>query len=491
MMMQGDFVTPQLGGLPWLEKPPLLFWLETASYSAFGVSEWSARLPSALLALGTIGMACVLLVRVGRPRAARLVVLILPTAPLWAAFARTASTDMPLVACLSIALMAAYLAAREDSMGWTAVSGLALGLGILAKGPVSLVLYGMIGGTYSILARRWIWSPRQLAVAGALALVVSAPWFWLVWRANGSDFVATFVINHHVARYLTAVHRHQQPFWFYGGVILLGFFPWVVFLGSAAGRLRHKVGTWKWEESPLEPFLWLWVAAPVLFFSLSQSKLAGYVMPVFPALALLAALQWDRFLEGDIQASKAMRRQLVLLLALVAALVIVLIQGGLDTYATLLGGLLAIPLVAGCWGAWSAFGKGRRRLILLHLVASMAVLLAMAYWLVAPVLGPYHSLKHLVTTVRPALSAEQPLIQYRCFHHSALYYADYLATDDAVPDMVQLNNYFGAFPQEGYFLLVKQNGLSDLMTSLGELKSVRRAGPFYLVEFVPRRRTGP
>ncbi len=131
-------------------------------------------------------------------------------------------------------------------------------------------------------------------------LAVALPWYWLCYRANGWSFIQEFLINHNVARFATDRYQHAQPFWFFIPVVFAGFLPWVFqILAPAWQWLRRQ---WRVPKRDLQSALfWAWALLPILFFSLSQSKLPGYVLPVFPALALLAAREWDRLWGANLK----------------------------------------------------------------------------------------------------------------------------------------------------------------------------------------------
>jgi 4-amino-4-deoxy-L-arabinose transferase-like glycosyltransferase len=321
------------------------------------------------------------------------------------------------------------------------------------------------------------------------------PWFWLVWQQNGYNFIATFFINHHLARYLTPIHRHSQPFWFYLAVLPMGFFPWSCFLPSSLVRLwrtgpKLLAGTPSGKVQDLELFLWTWVFFPFLFFSFSESKLAGYILPVFPALALLAALEWERFLAAEAGVVTHIRRQLAGLTVFTFLIALTLVAGSWYAYETPVHGVyLATPLVTGVLWARREQRKGRTAPVFLTLVASMTVFAALAYGLAASNIGSYHSTKELALQARPWISQDQPLILYRCFHHTALYYTNYQATPEPIPEMDSLLRYFDDHPQQRYLILVKLGGLADLQEHW-DLPKVSRRGAFYLVELVPPKPLG-
>ena len=485
MLLGGNYVTATLNFRPWLEKPPLLFWLEAASFRAFGIHEWSARLPVALLAALTTLVTGLFCFKLAGRRAAILATLILSTSGLFFVFARVATPDMPLVAMLALAMISAFLAASGKSILWGAGAGGALALAVLAKGPVAVVLFAGVFLFYCLLVQEYPWNWRQSVIGMMTFLVVVLPWFWKVWSENGYNFVATFWLNHHLARFVTSLHHHSQPFWYYLPVLLVGFFPWVFFLASAVPRLWWNRKRLTEEENRAQLFLWLWVAVPLLFFSLSDSKLAGYVLPFFPPLAVIVALEWDRYLEGDPISCRALRWEVILLVGCGLLFSLALLVDFHFIYQSpALGWLLSLPILTGVlWAAWE-FRMRRILASFLALVAGMALFAAVAFWRAAPLVDDFHSARDLGKLSRSLISKKEPLILYRYFHHTAQYYTGYRTTQESLPDLGALRTYLETHPQRNFYLLTQDAGLMDVKAWLkGRL--IRARGNLYLIEITP------
>lgn len=281
MYVTGDYVTPRLHGEPWLEKPVLLYWATALAYSALGVNETAARLPSALSAT-----LCVLAVyfwgcQAGNSSRALAAGMILASSIGFLSFARAASTDMLLTACLSFALVAFLMGDRASGptrRRWCYTAYACLGLATLAKGPVALILPALaVAGIVVSRGPSGEW--RKWHPEGALvALAVALPWYVACLAVNGSEFVEVFIVKHNLLRF-TSGFDHREPVWFYAPVLLGLSFPWL-YLSVPALR-RHL-------ERGDDVLAW-WALTPVVFFSLSRSKLPGYILPSIPPLALLLA----------------------------------------------------------------------------------------------------------------------------------------------------------------------------------------------------------
>jgi len=303
MLERHDWVTPTLWGLPWLEKPPLLYWGQMLAYKAAGgVNDVAARLPSAVLATLMVFFIYVWARRFRRGMQLD-AALITAASAIIIGFGRGASTDMPLTAAFTIALLSWWSWYESQNRAWLLAFYVFAGLGTLAKGPVAVFLAGLIVVAFAALRRDWRLVLRTLWLPGiALYLAVTLPWFIAVQHAN-PEFFRVFILEHNLQRYATDLYRHKQPFWYYIPVALIGLLPWTIFAITA---LVDSIRDWRFSVSEpqgaedLRTFLTIWFLLPIAFFSLSQSKLPGYILPAMPAAAiLLADFVLRREQEGD------------------------------------------------------------------------------------------------------------------------------------------------------------------------------------------------
>lgn len=293
MIVRGDWVTPFFNFEPRLVKPVLFYWLIALSYLVFGVSEFAARLPSAVGAAACVGMVYL----VARHRVNRWLALmagiILATAIEFVAMGRTAITDMTLAAMICGATLAFYLVVHHDRRWWL-VSGFFAGLGVLTKGPVAIVLPGAVLFWYALFVGRFRESflTRWFPLAVLLAVAVALPWHWLAYLANGREFLLVTLENN-FGRFSGGIGHHEEPIWYFIPVLLAGFFPWSVFLPATlvmwVGWVRqyHRQAVANRDEAYLLTFFGgVWSVLVFLFFSLSTTKLPTYILPMFPGLAL-------------------------------------------------------------------------------------------------------------------------------------------------------------------------------------------------------------
>jgi 4-amino-4-deoxy-L-arabinose transferase-like glycosyltransferase len=311
MQETGDWITPRLYGKPWFEKPPLYYWGAALCFKFFGVNETSARLPSAISALlATLALAWLAL-RLSGAETARWLLLLLPTTVGMIGFSHAAATDMPFAAILTIAMVLATkllnlvpsvtpqlqsgatspgsLRSFTPSTSFTSFSfGFFLGLATLAKGPAAIILSGGAVLLWAIFTKRWRDAFRCLhPVAIAGFCLTALPWYILCARRN-PDFFRVFIIEHNFNRFLTPQFQHIQPIWYYVPIFVLAVFPWIFF--HALAKLQFFTNwSHRLPESYSQAFLLTWAGFTFLFFTLSKSKLPGYIMPSIPPVALLMA----------------------------------------------------------------------------------------------------------------------------------------------------------------------------------------------------------
>ena len=289
MTASGDWVTPRLNAIKYFEKPPLQYWATAAAYEVFGERAWAARLWTALtgflglLLTGWIGT------RLYGALAGTTAALVQAGALLYLGLARILTLDMGLAVTLEVALVGLLLLVqRGRTSAGTRAGALLLAGGIalafLSKGLVGILIPAAVAACYLLMRRDWnlIWRARPWWTFLALALI-AAPWVWLVEQRN-PGFAQFFFIHEQFTRFLTRVHLRYEPAWFFVPVLLLGFMPWTPLLPAIARR--------SWTDGRAGDgaslLLAIWVGFNFVFFSLSQSKLVPYILPLFPALSLLA-----------------------------------------------------------------------------------------------------------------------------------------------------------------------------------------------------------
>ena len=287
LLLLDNWAIPHENFLPALDKPIFFYWLIASAYKLFGISEWSARLPSALAALG-----CVFLVyRFVRDRwggwQARWSVLILLTNIVFFLYSRIVIFDLTLTFFTTLALIEFYQALETDDQGsrrrHVILMAIALGLATLVKGPIGAALPAMIIFFHVLLLRGWSFlSLRVLLTAAIVFCAVVVPWAWWT-ETRHAGYLRYFIWEENFLRFFTPHFQRTEPWYYFLVVIACGFFPWSFFLPFV---LKDQ---WKKPLAKIDIFLILWIAVPLLVFSASKSKLPHYILPIFPALSILTA----------------------------------------------------------------------------------------------------------------------------------------------------------------------------------------------------------
>lgn len=325
MLVRNDWVTPYFNEVTRFDKPPLIYWLMAVGYQVLGVNEWAVRLPSALAAIVLMALLAYVLVQRGqayrRPQdldpsqlpppnttswlAAFMGASILAFGAEMIAWGRVGVSDMLLNGFFGATLLCFFqgyaLAPHQAkrSQGWYFAAYTSSALAILTKGPIGLVLPGLIilafllyeGQLWRVLLEMRVW----WGIAWILGLTV--PWYVLVIQANGEAYIQSFFGYHNLERFTQVVNHHAAPWYFYLLVVLVGFAPWSIYLPQAFQMVR----IWRrssWQSSPrysqLAPFALFWFLGVFGFFTIAVTKLPSYVLPLMPAAAILVALTWSQ-----------------------------------------------------------------------------------------------------------------------------------------------------------------------------------------------------
>ena len=298
MVASGDWVTPRLDGVNYFEKPPLVYWTVAGCLKLFGPSEWSVRAAPLLFALGGVLFTYAATRRIAGRSAGLAAALVLATSLLYYVLARFLILDMAVAVLMSATLFCFILGVREpppaaNTNAWTArrrwwFYGLyaSAALATLAKGLMGFLVTGAVMFLWLLIFRQWKrLRPFYLPTGVLLFLAIAAPWHLLVAARNPTWF-HRYVVYEHLERFLTSAASRAGPWWYFIPIILAGLFPWSGFL--LAGVRRALRGGWTERDKNADSWFFVtWAGFIFLFFSVSHSKLPGYILPVFPALAVL------------------------------------------------------------------------------------------------------------------------------------------------------------------------------------------------------------
>jgi 4-amino-4-deoxy-L-arabinose transferase-like glycosyltransferase len=291
MSASGDWLTPRLNGIKYFEKPALQYWATAAAYDVFGEHHWTTRLWSALTGFLGILFAAFAGWRLFGPKAGLYAGLVLGSSLLYALIGHINTLDMGVTFFMGAGLMGFLLAQREgvsarERRNWMWLTWASLAASVLSKGLIGLVLPGAVLVLYSLIERDFaLWKRLHILSGLAIFMLIAAPWFIAVSLAN-PEFFHFFFIHEHFERFLTKVHRRVQPWWSFVPILLLGMLPWVATMFDALARAwGHEPGRRRHVKP--QRFLLIWSVFIFVFFSVSSSKLPSYILPIFPALALL------------------------------------------------------------------------------------------------------------------------------------------------------------------------------------------------------------
>ncbi len=334
MLASGDWISPRIYGDFWYDKPPLFYWLEALSFSVFGISTWSARLPSVLFAAATPVYLYLSMRKMLGEKTALYGAFICATSLEIIVLARSAVTDTVLVFALTVTLIS--FLRKKYVIAYTFC-----GLALLAKGPIGFGFPALIVGLWmifsktftwkGIMALRWYWGIP-------LACLVGLPWYIAMGHIHGDAFIDTFLGYHNVTRFVSPEHAGKNHYWLYIVVLIAGFYPWT---GTLPGILRRARA---WSKDPVLLYLMTWAFFIFVFFSLSSTQLFSYLLPIFPPISLLAGKYLTELAEDGHISKTLMTFHLLFAVATAAAISLAPltpIGGNISKYALSLGMVLS------------------------------------------------------------------------------------------------------------------------------------------------------
>lgn len=291
MLALRDFILPHLNGVLYFEKPPLYYWLNSLSVAVFGISLVAARIWSVIMAVLTILFTSKLARRFFGRETGVTAEIILGSSFLFMGLACSNTLDMTLTFFLTACIGCFFLATSSDRRNLNFWLMFAASAGaVMTKGLIGLVIPGGIVFFYLLISGRWRLLRVVPWVSGiALFLILAVPWHVAAALRN-PDFLYFYFIHEHFLRYATTIAHRTQPWYFFIAVLLVGSFPWIYLFPRV---IKHTFST-TWKELRQNDILYflLWIVFPVVFFSLSESKLGTYILPVFPPLAVLFAREF-------------------------------------------------------------------------------------------------------------------------------------------------------------------------------------------------------
>ncbi|KAF3999402.1 glycosyltransferase family 39 protein [Glaciimonas immobilis] len=306
MVATGDWITLRLNGIKYFEKPPLQTWMNALTFEIFGLGEWQARLWTGLC--GLLGVVLVAFTgrKVFSERVGFFAALVLGSSFLWAGLGHINTLDMGLAGMMTLSLCGLLLAQRSETTtlqqrNWMLVCWAGMALAVLSKGLIGLLLPGAVLILYTLFSRDWsIWKRLHLLKGLVLFFVITTPWFVLITLKN-PEFPQFFFIHEQFQRFTSKIHHRYGPPYYFVPILLLGIIPWLGVLFQSLWNGAHE----RSASSGFQPkkLLLVWTLFIFVFFSISDSKLPSYILPIFPSLALLIACHLDNASNKAINAS--------------------------------------------------------------------------------------------------------------------------------------------------------------------------------------------
>ena len=421
ILLLNDWVTPHEDFFPVLDKPMFFYWLIAISYKAFGVNEWAARLTSVLAAFGCFALVYRLaMIRWGRWEALWSGLILISGVEFFI-LSRIVIFDMSLTFCITLALYSFYEAAHAGETKRRRIYCVlmygALAGGTLIKGLVGLLIPGLIVFFYLLVANRWSILRSIYLIPGALlSLVLVAPWYLLA-EARNPGFLRYYLWDEHFARFATASFDREQPWYFFLVVLAVGFLPWSILLPSVIKR------SWSKSLDDRKIFLLSWSIVPFILFSLSSSKLAHYILPIFPALSILTATTLTgMFRERGYNAKRPIAFVWVLqslsILYLVLGLIWptilpVQVRDSLAPNLWFIAGYAIICLVillALCWGKAAKLWQSQSNVFAVHALGAFFLLILLIQTMVA--ISRDRSAQEIARAVASQADAETQVVLY-------------------------------------------------------------------------------
>lgn len=437
MVVTGDWITPRVNGVNFYDKTALFNWFAAISLVVFGFTEFAVRLPAAVLGLATVLLTYLFGRRLFGSRTGLLGGVVLATSPEIILLSRTVVHDISLAFFISLALYFFYAAFSNQRhlRIHLFLCYAAMGFAVLAKGPIGLLLPGMIIGLFLLLKGRLNFLKEMALGWGALIfLIVAAPWYVLISMRN-PDYVSYFFLKQNLGNFLSKTQaRHPQPFYYYIPILLGGMLPWSFFVPLAFLRpLERKLQ--KIDNGVL--FLLCWFSVIFLFFSAANSKLGTYILPALPAAALLIGRAWNEIMTAP---TPGLRRGAVWSLApvpvlfLAATVVVMLLLPPIQNIQMRYG--IKLSDLFGFWIAITGivtiaflfFVFRHYRSAFTALAATFIVGIILVNTVFIPLIDPYRSTKGLAKEMDAILPPGERMVFYWTLKDSALFYTNRRAT---------------------------------------------------------------
>jgi len=472
MLQSQDFISPRIYGAFWYDKPPMYYWLVAGAFKIFGVGEFAARFPSALLSV--IGVVVVYLSgrKLFNDRAGLLSALILTTSLEYFYLSNAAVTDMTLTFFLTATLLSFLHRRYYMFYGWVA-------LAVVTKGPIGILLCGGIVALYLLFTGNLGLFKRMKVFRGAvLFAVIALPWYLIMYYYHGMPFVDTFLGFHNVTRFLQPEHSSGALWYYYIPVLIFGFFPWTPLMIPAFVAALRENG----QNRNRVIFLVIWAAVVFLFFTLSQTKLVSYILPLYPPLALLVGWYFDKaWREKDYDVLKWFAGSLTILIIILELALFYagkFVTSQLFSSVQVLAFVFALVLAVVWWMSYRQNFGGTFCVNFLGMLAFITILMTQIF----PAIVPVFSAKGFVNDFKQHYDGKAPVYVANSYRPSFMFYSGLPSNEIKRPETLAI-----VLDQagEGYFIVKKKeyDNLSPTLQSRVRVLAIQEDKILFAREF--------
>lgn len=439
MLQTNDFVSPRIYGDYWYDKPPLYYWLVVLSFKLFGISEFAARFPSALLSV-----LCALTVyysgkQLFNERVGILGSLILITSIEYIYLGKAAVTDMTLTFFLTTCLLS-FLQKRYY------LFYICAGLATLTKGPIGLLFPGGIVFFYFLFTQNFAEIKKMNLVTGILLTILfGLPWYFVMYNIHGYAFTETFLGFHNITRFTSPEHPELGVWYYYIPVLMIGFFPWTsLLIQSVWNSLRNSR-----EKAKILLFLNIWAIFIFLFFTASRTKLVSYILPLYPPLAIIVGWYIDRLWANSLKQKRHIVWALFTLV-ITSLFVIMMLWGGqaapiLQTNIVIMSATLELLMLLVVYFLWNkqiglAFGTK---------IATMTIVSVLLFTMIFPILAPNFTSYHIAQTFKTHYDGKSDVYIAKFLRPGFSFYTDVYGSEITADNLSATVNHAG----RAYFIL--------------------------------------
>ncbi len=436
-----EWVTPLIFGETQFEKPPLYYWLIKLSYSCFGVNEFSARFPSALL--GLIGLLGIYFMgkQLFSPACGLYSSVVMATSSFYFILSRACVTDMALTVFILFTLLFFLLGWDKKNKLFYYLAAIAAGLSVLTKGPIGLLISGSVILIFLSTGKRWK-NLKEIPIFTSILvfLAVAMPWYVLAYMRHGERFLSEFFGFQNLTRFIVPEHRIGDTPFFYLPVVLGGIFPWTIFTISGSVMLFKNKDTGTLKGSKV--FLFSWFLFVLVFFSISRTKLVTYIFPLFPALAILTGYFFDQLIshtnEKTLKVAKMTLKTLLFLIvpAVLGGVIALKLKYPPALNAIYIGSMTLVPLT---FLSYHLMSKDKPRASFVALVMAFILTVIPLMYTLTPIVGKLESSKYLSQKLLE-LNTDNSPIGGECDHRRGVaFYAD-------TPNVENVHPYYNLLP---------------------------------------------